>query len=102
MRKIYIAGPYSNGDKRMNVLNAIDCAEELVRRGFVPYIPHLSHFWDIIVSHPYEFWLKYDLEWLNMCDALLRMPGESGGADKEVKFAKEHNIPVYYSVEEMK
>ncbi len=35
------------------------------------------------------------------CDAILRVPGESKGADQDVKLAKELGIPVYYSLDEL-
>ena len=43
----------------------------------------------------YERWLEYDMEWLTACDALVRLPGESKGADREVARAKELGIEVY-------
>lgn len=45
--------------------------------------------------------MKYDAEWLLACDAVLRIPGDSAGADREVEMAKSANIPVYYTVEEL-
>jgi hypothetical protein len=35
------------------------------------------------------------------CDAVLRLPGESTGADRDVAIAAERGIPVYYDVEEI-
>jgi hypothetical protein len=52
----------------------------------------------MMFPHTYEFWTEIDLEWILRCDALLRLPGDSTGADAEIKFATEHNIPVFYSV----
>jgi hypothetical protein len=101
-RYIYVAGPYSNGDMVLNVRNAVLAAEELIKLEFIPYIPHLTMFWHIITPHKYSFWIDYDLRWLDKCEALLRLPGESKGADAEVEYAKESNIPVYYSIEELK
>jgi len=101
MKKIYVAGPYSNGDKAKNVERAIDMAELLSKKGWCPYIPHLTHFWDLLYLHPYEFWLAQDNEWLVYCDALYRMEGESTGADKEVTYAKAIGMPIYYSLEEV-
>ena len=46
--------------------------------------------------------LGIDLEWVSCSDAVLRLPGESAGADREVQHAKSLNIPVYYSIEEAK
>ena len=34
-----------------------------------------------------------------MCDAVLRLPGESKGADNEVRVAKANKIPVFYSID---
>jgi hypothetical protein len=38
---------------------------------------------------------------LQHCDAVLRLPGESTGADQDVKLATERGIPVYHSLEEV-
>ena len=38
---------------------------------------------------------------IERCDAILRLAGESKGADNDVKLAKERGIPVYYRVEEL-
>ena len=53
---------------------------------------------DRLHTKGYEQWMKLDLAWLDKCDALLRLPGESPGSDREVDAAKERGIPVYYSV----
>jgi hypothetical protein len=37
-----------------------------------------------------------------MCDAILRLPGESAGADEEVKLAKELGKPVFYSIVDLR
>jgi hypothetical protein len=50
--------------------------------------------WHVVAPHDYSFWCIYDLAWLEVCDVLLRLPGESPGADREVAFADEHGIPV--------
>ena len=100
--KIYIAGPYSKGDVAKNIRNAFKIANDLADLGFAPFVPHATHFWHIIFPRPYEFWLELDKQFLPLCDALLRIPGESSGADKEVKLAKELNIPVFYTIDELR
>ena len=35
---------------------------------------------------------------LTICEAVLRLPGSSAGADNDVRLAKERRIPVYYSI----
>jgi hypothetical protein len=46
--------------------------------------------------------LDYDLNWLAKCDAVLRLPGASSGADREVEYAQKLGIPVFYSIEEIR
>jgi len=98
---VYVASPYSNGDKLENVKQSIEVAEELIKLGYVPYLPLLSHFWDELIHHDYQFWMDYDKKWLSRCAALLRIGGISSGADKEVEYAKMSGIPIFYSIEEL-
>lgn len=93
--KVYIAGPYSKGDQALNVKKAMDMAEECLRYEMVPFVPHLTHFQHMQHPRDYEEWLAYDIEWLKVCDCLLRIPGESSGADKEVEVAELLDIPVF-------
>jgi hypothetical protein len=97
--KVYIAGPYTQGDPAVNVANAVRAADELLRAGFIPYIPHLTHFWHMMHPHLYEDWIKLDLEWLKVCNIMVRLPGASPGADIEEKEARKLLIGVY-TVEE--
>lgn len=41
----------------------------------------------------------YDLAWLERCDALLRVPGPSAGADREVAHARERGLPTFFTVD---
>jgi Domain of unknown function (DUF1937). len=102
MKKIYIAGPYSKGDVAVNVHNAFKAANELADHGFAPFVPHYTHFWHLQFPRPYDFWLELDNQFLPHCDALLRLNGESNGADKEVELAKSKNIPVFYNIMDLK
>ena len=101
MKKIYVASKYSNGDKEENVHKAIEVAEALSQKGWCPFIPVLTHYWDKLYYHLYEFWLEQDNEWLPYCDAIFRVEGESLGADKEVSFAKVIGMTVYHSLDEV-
>ena len=38
---------------------------------------------------------------LQHCDAVLRLPGQSKGADNDVKIARERGIPVYFDISEV-
>jgi hypothetical protein len=38
---------------------------------------------------------------LQHCDAVLRLPGDSKGADQDVAIANSRGIPVYHALEEV-
>jgi nucleoside 2-deoxyribosyltransferase len=99
--RVYLAGPYSVGNKEANIVKALVYAEHLTRKGFLVYVPHLSHFWDLEYPHDAKFWLEYDEHWLAVCDCVLRIPGESVGADREMKFAINRGIPVCLDFESL-
>jgi len=101
MKRVYVAGPMSAGDKAFNIRNAMKTAAELMEAGYAVYLPHLSHFMQMSFPQPYERWLAMDLEWLKVCDAFIRLPGVSRGADKEEVWAKGLGLPVYRSVADL-
>jgi hypothetical protein len=43
-------------------------------------------------------WLDMDFAWVAVSDAVLRLPGESVGADKEVEHARKLGIPVFTDI----
>jgi hypothetical protein len=92
--RVYIAGPLSCGDTLENIRRAIQAGDMVFRAGHTPFIPHMNCMWGIVCPHTTEDWLGWDLKWLELCDMLIRLPGESPGSEKEVKFAQEHDIPV--------
>ena len=96
--RIYIAGPMSQGDMARNVRQALDAAEALLALGCAPYVPHLTHFWSLVYAHSHDEWLALDFAWLRVCDALLRLPGASVGADMETAFTAEHGIPIFHTI----
>lgn len=104
-RRVYIAGPISNGhaakprDIYANVRRACEYYEALIQHGFTPFCPHLSYFaWlDFKEDVHWPRWIELDLDFIDTCDVLLRIPGASKGADMEVKYAEEKNIPVIYT-----
>lgn len=46
-------------------------------------------------------WIEVDLPWVVASDAVLRLPGESTGADMETSCARDHGVPVFGSVAEV-
>ena len=102
-RRVYIAGPMStSGEPGTNVYHAAYAAAELLRAGFFPFVPHVTWFLHMIRPDvDVELWMRWDRHWLGACDCVLRLSGDSKGADAEVERAHELGIPVYYSVESL-
>lgn len=92
--RVYVAGPYTGGDVAWNVARAMDVADQLLSAGLAPFCPHLSHFLHLHHPHGYETWMALDMAWLAACDVLVRLPGDSPGADREVAEAEQLGIPV--------
>lgn len=102
MIKIYIASPYTNGDKISNVNLQLDVANELIERGYAPYTPLLMHFQHMRNPRQEHDWLKLDFEFLSCCDVLVRIKPliddvelTSKGADEEEAEARRLEIPVF-------
>jgi hypothetical protein len=112
---ILIAGPYRSGTNDNPVLmqKNLDFLEQvalpLFNKGHVPIIGE----WVALPllklagsKHPGdEVWeqIQYPVahRLLEKCDAVLRLPGASAGADKDVQIAKEKGLPVYFAIEEI-
>lgn len=92
----YVAGPYTHPDPVLNTRRAVDLGDRLDRLGFAVVIPHLSLLWHLVSpqADP-EVWYRRDLDVLAHCDLLVRFPGESSGADREVVFAIENGLDVF-------
>jgi len=101
MLVVYIASPYTKGDVAVNVKVQFDTADYLMDNDICPIVPLFTHFQHLHKPRNYEDWMKIDEEKVKRCDALLRLPGESSGADREVELAKSLNIPVFFSVLEL-
>lgn len=100
--RVYIASPYTDGNQAENVRDSLIVADELLRSGFFPFASLLSHFWHILFPQNYATWLEYDITWMLVCDCVLRVPGESKGADHEVHLAEKEGIPVFYNIKDIK
>lgn len=115
--RVYIAGPISKGDLCDNLNQATAAFVALAKAGCAPHCPHwsayskpafrsISHVREVLcvatVSGNSEMthndWLGIDLLWVAVSDAVLRLPGESAGADREVAEAMRLGIPVFHSV----
>jgi hypothetical protein len=109
--RAYIAGPISKGDLAANIRQADEAFFRLLRAGLAPFCPH----WSCYSGGPYDAptpqanpggvsqagWVAADLPWVAVADLVLRLPGESSGADREVALAKQLSIPVFDDIEEL-
>lgn len=101
---VYVAGPLSTGGYEAfarHLTNAIKAADALLKLGYVPFVPHLDHLWQLLSPKNYEEWLKWDFAWIDRCDVLLRLSGVSKGADREIEHAASKGIPVVYTFEQL-
>ena len=100
--RVYVAGPISQGDPEGNCRRAIKMGFVLMDKGYAPYVPHYSWFVDVdsvAGKGRYEQWISGDLSWIATCQGLLRLSGESKGADREVRWAREVGVPVFYDLQ---
>jgi hypothetical protein len=112
---ILIAGPYRSGtgdDPALLAANlrALEAAAwPVFRSGHVPMIgewvalPVLSSAGADGLADPLAEQVMYPTahRLLQHCDGVLRLPGESRGADQDVAIARERGIPVWHAVEEI-
>ena len=125
MKVIYTAGPIRKGDIWGNCGQADNAMLALMKAGFAVINPMLSCWAGAARAeldnggphcqsspHPLahgefrelgaEPWLTMDLELVKRSDAVLRLPGDSSGADGEVEHATKLGIPVFYRIEDLK
>ena len=101
MITVFIAGPYNDdaplAERKANVDRAMQAAHELLIAGFYPYVPHLSHF--LHENQPLDrtIWLSLSNAFMQLCDCVLRLPGESPGSDEEVRGATAAGKPVFWA-----
>jgi len=112
---ILIAGPYRSGtnddpDKMAANLHRLEeVSWPLFRAGHLPIIGEWLALpvWRMaggerIGDHLYErIFYPTAGRLLQICDAVLRLPGESKGADNDVRLANERGIPVFHRLEEV-
>lgn len=95
---VYVAGPISS-DLVGNARTAVNLYIEMLKADVViPFCPHLSVLAEMMAGPTdYEMWMAHDFEVIARCDALLRMDGDSPGADREIEHARSLDIPVFYN-----
>ena len=95
----YVAGPISGGDRAENIRRGIEAGLWLMERGVSPFIPHLNAREEFPSAEPgtkaYEDVVQADFAFVARCDAVLRLSGRSGGADRETALARSLGVPVF-------
>ena len=98
-KRIYISGPLtSSGNVNENLERAMGAARALIDAGFAPFCPHLMCRVDPAEEYPHATWMEVELPWVSVADAVLRLPGESVGADLEADHARKLGVPVFRSI----
>lgn len=99
---VYIAAPFTKGNSVHNVNVACRAWSRLWATGIIyPVCPHWSAIQELVGPLDHDSWMEYDGPLVLSCDALLRLPGESIGADIEVQLALDHVIPVFHDEAEL-
>ncbi|MDX6202964.1 MAG: hypothetical protein QOF82_1076 [Frankiales bacterium] len=112
---ILIAGPYRSGTNdepdllARNLARLEEAAWPIFQAGHLPMIgewvalPALRGAGGTSVADPLAAEIMYPTaeRLLQHCDAVLRLPGDSQGADQDVAIARERGLPVYYRLEDI-
>lgn len=112
---VYVAHPISKGSLVANLMAAHGAGMALLKAAVPCIVPGGSCFWgSVTLNMPplagfipevlptgtvHGDWYGMDLVIVSRCDAVLRLPGESTGADLEVARATELGKPVFHDVD---
>lgn len=109
-RRVYISSPYTHGDRDENLRASFSAFLRLRNDNIVlPYSPLFMESFDLLFPQHSEFYIDYDLEILEVFDAVLVLDviGEDGratpsvGVAREVVRAVQLGIPIFGSVEKL-
>ncbi len=111
---ILIAGPYRSGTgddpakMAANLTTLEQAAWPIFQRGHVPMIgewvalPVLASAGaDVFSPLASDVLYPTAARLLQHCDGVLRLPGESSGADEDVRIARQRGIPVYTTIDQI-
>jgi hypothetical protein len=103
MKKIYVAGAMSGTELEYlrNLRKGIRLSLNVLQAGFCPFSPFIDYPFFLALREDEEITGEqikaYSLEWLEVCDAILLVPGyeNSKGTLAEIKRAEELGIPIF-------
>ena len=99
--RVYIAGPYGDTNSDWKIQQNVDRADETARNvlaaGHNVFCPHkMTHRWEKDTRFTTQDFIDLDLSFISLwADCILRIPGESKGADIEVDYARMLRLPIY-------
>lgn len=110
MKRVYVAGafrawpdPQNQWVQHQNIERANAVNLDVWQAGAAGFCPHKNteHFEGAL---PGETFLRGDLVWLAVADAMVVVPGweQSLGTIAEIRFARERGIPVFFSGERLR
>ncbi len=106
--KIYVAGPYTGKtieEIEENVRRAMEAGLKIWKKGHFPYIPHLTHWPDILsrelgIEMDWADYMRWHAPWVDECDALFLL-GESKGALLELQRASSQKKLIFKRLEDI-
>jgi hypothetical protein len=106
--RAYVAGKYSDPTPEGRLANterAMEVGIHLWRKGYAPFIPHLSHFTDELATRlglpiGYQEWLAWDDAFQETCHIFF-YDSSSSGADREYRNAIALGQPVFRNLEDV-
>lgn len=109
MKRVYIAGKYSDDDIikiLANIRTGQQMAAFLMSEGFAVCCPFLDYQLALTQMGMYLTKAQFQansMAWVDVSDALLVLPGweTSGGTKREIARAKQLGIPVFYSLTDL-
>jgi hypothetical protein len=110
MKRVYVAGPFS-ADNVIDVLDnmrrGMRLCTEVMLAGCAPFCPWFDYHFQLMLRGTEHLtvndYYDYSTAWLKASDAVLRLPGweDSKGAWAEIAQAREMNIPVFDTVDDL-
>jgi len=88
-KRVFISGP--PGIDRLDIA----VAEALFQRGHMPYLPNLHCQWQQKYPHTPNEWYSLHLAFLDQCQAMISLPGETPSSPRERQHAQRIGLLIF-------
>ena len=93
-------------DVLRNIRNGIEVSQQVFMQGYAPFCPWLDYHFvlmDFGDGLTLQDFYDYSIAWLLVSDGMLVLPGweKSTGTIAEIEYAKLHNIPIFYDIDDI-